>query len=170
MVTDPSLVLPAAIELFRRLAAPSGDRLDALSEQGGRVRTGLQQGERALCERLDPLPERPFGIVEARRAADGVDRGAHGGEPVSRCAQCGDDARLWGDTFCYVAPDGQVPPNTQPYATIVTKDYPEDTLSALGWVAVVLPGERTLGTVLDLVRDAHDDTRRRADRRAARDL
>jgi len=118
----------------------------------------------------------------------------------------------WGDTFCYVAPDGQVPPNTQPYATIVTKDYPEDALSALGgdrwrvnihvgrarlaelvgdgphdpaavdvliphpvygslgWVAVVLPGERTLGTVLDLVRDAHDDTRRRADRRAARDL
>lgn len=118
----------------------------------------------------------------------------------------------WGDTFCYVSSDGRVPPNTQPYATIVTKDYPEDTLSALGgdrwrvnihvgrarladlvgdgphdpaavdvlvphpvygslgWIAVVLPGERTLGTVLDLVRDAHDDTRRRADRRAARDL
>ncbi|MFK3671393.1 DUF6194 family protein [Leifsonia aquatica] len=118
----------------------------------------------------------------------------------------------WGDTFCFFAPDGQVPSNTQPYATIVTKDYPEDTLSALGgdrwrvniqvgrkrladlvgdgphdpaavdalvphpvygslgWVAVVLPGERTLGTVLDLVRDAHDDALRRADRRAARDL
>ncbi|MFJ3391688.1 DUF6194 family protein [Leifsonia aquatica] len=118
----------------------------------------------------------------------------------------------WGDTFCYFAPDGQVPSNTQPYATIVTKDYPEDTLSALGgdrwrvnihvgreqladlvgdgpydpaavdvlvphpvygslgWVAVVVPGERTLGTVLDLVRDAHDDARRRADRRGARDL
>lgn len=118
----------------------------------------------------------------------------------------------WGDAFFSFAPDGRVPQNTQPYATIVTKDYPEDTLSrlgggrwrvnihvgrdrlaalvgegphdpaavdvlvphpvygSLGWVAVVLPGERTLGTVLDLVRDAHDDTRRRADRRAARDL
>jgi hypothetical protein len=31
----------------------------------------------------------------------------------------------WGDTFFYYAPDGAVP-KTQPFATIVTKDYPDD--------------------------------------------
>jgi hypothetical protein len=33
----------------------------------------------------------------------------------------------WGDHFFYYAPDGQVPHRQQPYATIVTKDYPGDT-------------------------------------------
>jgi len=37
----------------------------------------------------------------------------------------------WGDHFFYYAPDGRVPERTQPYATIVTKDYPGDTLSEL---------------------------------------
>ncbi|MBN6039547.1 DUF6194 family protein [Amycolatopsis sp. 195334CR] len=37
----------------------------------------------------------------------------------------------WGDTFFFYAPDGVMPTNTQPFATIVTKDYPEDTLSRL---------------------------------------
>ncbi|TDE92841.1 hypothetical protein EXU48_14280 [Occultella glacieicola] len=37
----------------------------------------------------------------------------------------------WGDSFFYYAPDGQVPTNTQPYATVVTKDYPDDTGSDL---------------------------------------
>ncbi|MEE2053411.1 DUF6194 family protein [Nocardiopsis tropica] len=37
----------------------------------------------------------------------------------------------WGDTFFYYAPDGEVPRTTQPFATIVTKDYPEDTSSRL---------------------------------------
>ena len=37
----------------------------------------------------------------------------------------------WGDHFFYYAPDGQVP-RRQPYATIVTKDYPDDTTSRLG--------------------------------------
>lgn len=37
----------------------------------------------------------------------------------------------WGDHFFYFAPDGQVPGNRQPYATIVTKDYPDDTRSRL---------------------------------------
>jgi uncharacterized protein DUF6194 len=36
----------------------------------------------------------------------------------------------WGDTFFYYAPDGVVP-RTQPFATIVTKDYPGDTASRL---------------------------------------
>lgn len=37
----------------------------------------------------------------------------------------------WGDHFFYFAPDGQVPRREQPYATIVTKNYPGDTLSDL---------------------------------------
>lgn len=37
----------------------------------------------------------------------------------------------WGDFFFYYAPDGQVPHNMQPYATIVTKDYPDDAQSEL---------------------------------------
>ncbi len=36
----------------------------------------------------------------------------------------------WGDVFFYYAPDGVVP-KTQPFATIVTKDYPEDQKSRL---------------------------------------
>ena len=37
----------------------------------------------------------------------------------------------WGDYFFYFAPDGQVPTNRQPYATIVTKNYPDDAVSRL---------------------------------------
>lgn len=37
----------------------------------------------------------------------------------------------WGDTFFYYAPDGAVPTATQPFATVVTKDYPEDRASRL---------------------------------------
>ncbi|WP_344920234.1 DUF6194 family protein [Streptosporangium oxazolinicum] len=37
----------------------------------------------------------------------------------------------WGDVFFYYAPDGEVPKATQPFATIVTKDYPEDERSRL---------------------------------------
>ncbi|WP_407320428.1 DUF6194 family protein [Isoptericola halotolerans] len=33
----------------------------------------------------------------------------------------------WGDAFFYYAPDGRVPTTVQPYGTIVTKDYPDDT-------------------------------------------
>ena len=36
----------------------------------------------------------------------------------------------WGDFFFYYAPDG-VLPNGQPFATIVTKEYPDDTSSQL---------------------------------------
>lgn len=35
----------------------------------------------------------------------------------------------WGDYFFYYAPDAQLPRNRQPYATIVTKDYPDDAES-----------------------------------------
>ncbi|WP_192933102.1 DUF6194 family protein [Epidermidibacterium keratini] len=37
----------------------------------------------------------------------------------------------WGDRFYYYAPDGQVPQREQPFATIVTKNYPDDALSDL---------------------------------------
>jgi hypothetical protein len=37
----------------------------------------------------------------------------------------------WGDTFLYYAPDGRPPQHTQPYATVVTKDYPDDERSGL---------------------------------------
>ncbi len=36
----------------------------------------------------------------------------------------------WGDLFFYYAPDGVLPPG-QPFATVVTKDYPDDTGSRL---------------------------------------
>ena len=36
----------------------------------------------------------------------------------------------WGDVFFYYAPDGVIP-RSQPFATIVTKDYPDDTASRL---------------------------------------
>ncbi|QSE77994.1 DUF6194 family protein [Rhodococcus koreensis] len=37
----------------------------------------------------------------------------------------------WGDTFFYYSPDGVVPTTTQPFATIVTKNYPSDEDSRL---------------------------------------
>jgi len=37
----------------------------------------------------------------------------------------------WGDTFFYYAPDGVIPSATQPFATIVTKNYPGDETSRL---------------------------------------
>ncbi|MGW2093455.1 DUF6194 family protein [Promicromonospora sukumoe] len=37
----------------------------------------------------------------------------------------------WGDAFFYYAPDGEMPRNVQPYGTIVTKNYPDDTASDL---------------------------------------
>ncbi|MFI5780796.1 DUF6194 family protein [Nocardia sp. NPDC051570] len=37
----------------------------------------------------------------------------------------------WEDTFFYYAPDGRVPATGQPFATIVTKDHPDDDRSDL---------------------------------------
>lgn len=37
----------------------------------------------------------------------------------------------WGDAYLYYAPNGRMPERTQPYGTIITKDYPDDTSSAL---------------------------------------
>ena len=122
-------------------------------------------------------------------------------------------AVAWGDHFFYYAPTGLVPPREQPYATIVTKNYPGDTdcdldepgrwrlnihvgraaVSALteesrgdpvprdhpvadvviphpvyraqGWVAIVNPGPETYDLAVRLLRQAHADARRRAERR-----
>lgn len=57
----------------------------------------------------------------------------------------------WGDHFFYYAPDGEVP-RAQPYATIVTKDYPEDTSSRLAmpdrWRVNIHVGRATLTDLL----------------------
>lgn len=63
-------------------------------------------------------------ILQTLRSFDGVLEIAPG--PGSKLPEL-----AWGDHFFYFAPDGQVPQREQPYATIVTKDYPGDTLSDL---------------------------------------
>ncbi|MGW9157545.1 DUF6194 family protein [Microbacterium sp. NPDC055665] len=40
-------------------------------------------------------------------------------------------ALSWGDAYFYYAPDGRMPERTQPYGTIITKNYPDDIASAL---------------------------------------
>ncbi|MFI0368828.1 DUF6194 family protein [Actinomadura sp. 1N219] len=122
----------------------------------------------------------------------------------------------WGDHFFYYAPGGQLPQREQPYATIVTKNYPGDTLCDLdhperwrlnihvgtdafvtltgeeprdhvltrdytatdavlphpvyrtqGWVSITNPGVGTLLLATRLLRQAHEDAKRRAERRSA---
>lgn len=122
----------------------------------------------------------------------------------------------WGDHFFYYAPDGHVPQREQPYATIVTKNYPGDTVCDLdhpgrwrlnihvgtdlfvkltgeqpgddaaprdytatdvvlphpmyraqGWISIISPGSGTHGLAARLLRQAHEDARRRAERRSA---
>ena len=96
----------------------------------------------------------------------------------------------WGDSFFYNSPSGEVPKSTQPYGTIITKDYPDDMSSALGpgrwrvnihvgtrpvdapffphplygrmgWVSAINPSGDALATALNLLRDAHDRAGRR---------
>ena len=52
---------------------------------------------------------------------------------LSQQAHSGDGSPeiAWGDTFFYYAPDGVIPQATQPFATIVTKNYPGDETSRL---------------------------------------
>lgn len=38
---------------------------------------------------------------------------------------------VWGDAFFFYAPDGVMPERTQPYGTIITKNYPDDAASRL---------------------------------------
>ena len=143
-------------------------------------------------------------------------RGFDGSLVVQPGPESGSPPIAWGDTFFYFAPDGRMPQHTQPCATIVTKDYPDDTASdldaphrwrvnihvdratfreltgedprgltrprdfaaadvvnphpvygALGWICVVNPAERTMPTIVRLLRAAHDGARARWARRAA---
>ncbi|WP_035295096.1 DUF6194 family protein [Actinocatenispora sera] len=58
-------------------------------------------------------------LLDTIRAFDGVlELAPAAGGPFPEIA--------WGDHFFYYAPDGQVPQREQPYATIVTKNYPDD--------------------------------------------
>lgn len=120
----------------------------------------------------------------------------------------------WGDHFFYFSPDGALPKG-QPYATVVTKDYPDEPQSgldpagrwrvnihvgkeafaeltgehprrlsardwtvsdvllphpvygSLGWIAVVNPAANTAPVVLELLRTAHENAKRRALARSA---
>ncbi|WP_200953308.1 DUF6194 family protein [Agromyces sp. Root81] len=64
-------------------------------------------------------------IIEKVRTFDGV-------LVVEPAPGSGLPELAWGDAFFYCAPDGRMPANVQPYGTIVTKDYPDDTASKLG--------------------------------------
>lgn len=66
----------------------------------------------------------------------------------------------WGDTFFYYAPDGVAPKTGQPFATIVTKDYPGDDGSRLD-----RPGAFRLNVAAG--KDAFTDWTGRAPREAA---
>ncbi|WP_136053666.1 DUF6194 family protein [Microbacterium sp. K24] len=63
-------------------------------------------------------------IIETVRAFDGALVVAP--EPGSAFPELS-----WGDAYFYHAPDGRMPERTQPYGTIVTKDYPDDATSEL---------------------------------------
>jgi hypothetical protein len=73
----------------------------------------------------------------------------------------------WGDLFFYYAPDGVVPTAGQPFATIVTKHYPDDAGSRLA-----RPGAFRLNVaagreaVRELLLAAHHSARSRYRRRA----
>jgi len=58
----------------------------------------------------------------------------------------------WGDYYFYYAPDGEVPHNRQPYATIITKDYPDDVESRLNeadrWRLNIHVGSHTFAELL----------------------
>lgn len=63
-------------------------------------------------------------IIEEVRSFDGV-------LVVAPAAGSDFPELSWGDAYFYHAPDGRMPERTQPYGTIITKDYPDDTSSAL---------------------------------------
>ncbi|MGY1994277.1 DUF6194 family protein [Mycolicibacterium fortuitum] len=63
-------------------------------------------------------------LLETIRRFDGVlELAPTAGSPFPEIA--------WGDHFFYFAPNGQVPERQQPYATIITKNYPDDDRSDL---------------------------------------
>ncbi|WDM45250.1 hypothetical protein KV395_19235 [Microbacterium luteolum] len=72
----------------------------------------------------------------------------------------------WGDAYFYYAPDGRMPERTQPYGTIITKDYPDDTSSGLDApgrfrVNIHVGQERAAGLVSTEAEPAEADVFRR---------
>ena len=61
----------------------------------------------------------------------------------------------WGDAFLYYEPSGVMPTNRQPFATIVTKNYPDDSSSGLDRDGVyrvnIHPGRDALARVAPVV-------------------
>jgi Family of unknown function (DUF6194) len=79
-------------------------------------------------------------LLERIRAFDGIlELAPAEGSPFPEIA--------WGDHFFYYAPGGEVPQREQPYATIVSKNYPGDTSSDLDrpgrWRLNIHVGRRT---------------------------
>ncbi|MGX9296099.1 DUF6194 family protein [Tsukamurella paurometabola] len=58
-------------------------------------------------------------IIDSTRALNGVVELAP--EPGSTFPEV-----AWGDHFFYYSPDGSIPQRGQPFATIITKNYPDD--------------------------------------------
>lgn len=84
-------------------------------------------------------------VLEELRSLDGI---------LELAPQPGSEhpAISWGDHFFYYAPDGRVPTNRQPYATIITKDYPDDAESRLAppgrWRLNIHVGARVFSELL----------------------
>lgn len=66
-------------------------------------------------------------------------RGFDGVLELAPTADSGHPEIAWGDHFFYYAPDGVIPRREQPFATVVSKNYPGDTRSGLD-----RPGRRRL--------------------------
>ncbi|MBX3067230.1 MAG: hypothetical protein KF844_01100 [Cryobacterium sp.] len=68
----------------------------------------------------------------------------------------------WGDHFFYYAPDGQVPTNRQPYATIITKNYLNDEKSRLNedgrWRLNIHVGTDLFADILGYLPEKIDET------------
>jgi len=68
--------------------------------------------------------------MEMKEIVDAVS-GFEGVVVVIPGERSGSPELAWGDAFFYYAPDGVMPERTQPYGTIVTKNYPDDEESRL---------------------------------------
>lgn len=60
-----------------------------------------------------------------------VVRGFHGALVLVPAPGSDFPEQAWGDAFFYYAPDGRMPRNQQPYATVVTRNQPDDSASDL---------------------------------------
>lgn len=117
-------------------------------------------------------------IIEFVESLDGV-------LTLRPCRGDGSPEISWGDTFFYYSPDGVTPSARQPFATIVTKNYPGEDATIPeggfrvnvagnatgesivphptypGWLSVIDPGPNTEVALRDLLRAAHERTRSR---------